>query len=296
MTKPAVVVVGATGLIGSSLVEVLQDGYEVHCVSRHGRPGHPPSHTLDLTSAGTLDALPSRVDKIIYLAQSEFFREFPERSEEIFQVNTSGVLRLLDYARRSGASSFVYGSSGGVYGTAGITGASEGVQIPARGNLGFYLATKLCAEILLQTYAPYFNTVTLRYFFVYGPGQRQSMLIPRLIQRVRTGDPILLQGTDGIRLNPVFVSDAAVATSRALELRGNHIINVAGPETLAMRELGELIGRRVNRDPSFVVEPDATPDHLVGDTRRMRELLCTPGISMAHGLELMLEYEHRTGP
>src|SRR2546428_7040170 len=117
MTKSVALIPGATGLIGTGLVTALRESYEVHCVSRH-----PPArgdvswHTLDLSSAVSLEGLPSRVDKLVYLAQAEFFRDFPERSEETFQVNTGNLLRFLAYARTAGAKTFVYASSGGVYG------------------------------------------------------------------------------------------------------------------------------------------------------------------------------------
>jgi nucleoside-diphosphate-sugar epimerase len=58
------------------------------------------------------------------------------------------------------------------------------------------------SEIIAENYAPYMNIVILRFFFVYGPRQNTTMLIPRLIRSIKEGNPIILQGSNGIRINP----------------------------------------------------------------------------------------------
>jgi nucleoside-diphosphate-sugar epimerase len=285
------VITGAGGLIGSALVEILASGWEIHAVSRH-RPAKLPArnnlvwHSTDVSAAMANGALPEQTDAVIYLAQSEHFRDFPDRALDIFDVNTIAVLRYLDYARRAGARTFVYASSGGVYGW-GDTSMSETASIPAEGNLGFYLGSKLCSEIVALNYASFMNVAILRFFFAYGPGQRKSMLIPRLADAVRTGSPVTLQGEDGIRLNPVHVTEAADAVARSLDLKGTHKINVAGPEILSLRQMCEIIGKAVGRKPVYKIE-DVAPKHIVGDTARMTELLAAPRISFLEGFQTML--------
>jgi len=288
MTKKKLIVSGATGLIGSALVAALASDWEVHAIARRaGAQGNVVWHPMDLARPGDFGGLPRSADAFVYLAQSEFFREFPKHAVDIFQVNTVNLLGALDYARSSGCRTFVYGSSGGVYGT-GERSMSEQVEIAARGDLGFYLGSKLCSEIVAHNYARILDVVILRYFFVYGPGQRASMLVPRLIQRVRRGEPVDLQGEDGIRVNPTHVADAAAATARALSLTGSHTINVGGPEVLALRELCEAIGEAVGRAPVFRVDRAAAPGHLTADIRLMCEMLLTPTVRFADGLTSML--------
>jgi nucleoside-diphosphate-sugar epimerase len=283
------VVTGAAGLIGSHLLATLGADWEVHAVSRSEPAGGASGifwHRMDVSRTLDPHALPDRVDAVIYLAQSEHFRDFPDRALDIFEVNTVGLLRFLEYARRNGARSFVYGSSGGVYGS-GDAGMTEEAAIPAEGNLGFYLGSKLCSEIVALNYARFMSIALLRFFFVYGPGQRRTMLIPRLIESVRSGTPVQLQGNDGIRINPTHVADAAAAIVRALDLDGTHKINVAGPEILSLREICETIGRAVGRRPVYALDP-ATPRHIIGDITKMRELLVPPRVAFADGIRTML--------
>lgn len=288
MARRSCVVTGATGLIGSALIPALLTDFEVHGIAR--RPPNMPGvrwHAMDLSQTCELGSLPRQADAVVYLAQSEFFREFPQHCLDVYEVNTINLLRFLDYARKAGVRNFVYASSGGVYGT-GDFQMSEKLIIPARGDLGFYLTTKLCSEIVAQNFSEFFTVAILRFFFVYGRGQRQTMLIPRLIMRIRNGEPIQLQGNDGIRINPTHVSDAVCAVLHALELKASHTINVGGADVLTMREIGEEIGRALSCQPTFSVNPDETPKHLSGDISKMCELLGPPRVPFADGLRSML--------
>lgn len=281
-----IIVMGASGLVGSHLVPELVGAYEIHTLSRH-KPEFSASnviwHVADLEKKVDYSALPTGADTLIYLAQSDHFRDFPAKALDIFQVNTAQVLRALDFARTSGVRNFIYASSGGVYGFP-EKGVSEDVAIPASGNLGFYLSSKLCAEMLAENYAPFMNIVLLRFFFVYGAGQKRSMLIPRLVDNVRGGRIVTLQGQDGIRINPVHASDAIKAIRAAMDLQGCHRINVAGPDVLSLRDICETIGSKVGKSPIFEINADATPGNLIGDIESMKKLLVTPTMHFSEGI------------
>jgi len=285
-------VTGATGLIGSSLVPALQSDWDVIGISRGGKGEDKRrkggSHlSTDFSKSWDTGAFPGEIEAVIHLAQSEHFRDFPERALDIFQVNTLSTLRLLDYARRAGARTFVLASSGGIYGPRDRE-LTEDMEILAKGDLGFYLGTKLCAEVVTESYVPYLDVIVLRLFFVYGPGQRKTMLMPRLVQSIAEGKPLTLQGEDGIRMNPTYVSDAVAAICRSLSLHGSHKINVAGPQVLSLREIGEIIGRLAGIQPKFHVQVGGEPQHLIGDISKMTEMLGPPTVSLEVGMRAYL--------
>jgi nucleoside-diphosphate-sugar epimerase len=285
------VITGATGLIGSSLVKELAGQWRIDAIARRApdeRLGDVNWHAMDLSAGFDDDALPKHVDSIVHLAQSEHFREFPDRAFDVFQVNAATTASLLDYARRAGARSFVLASSGGVYRPAPDS-LHEELDIVSRGDLGYYIGTKLCSEILAEPYTSLFTVAIIRFFFVYGPGQRQDMLIPRLLRAVRNGEPVTLQGEHGLRINPTHVSDAARATAHAMDLRQSDKINVGGPQVVALRELCEIIGRRVGRAPVFRTNPGEEPYPLVGDIEKMRRLLSPPRVGIEEGIAGLVE-------
>lgn len=286
-----IIVTGATGLVGSHLLPLLDSGEEVHVLTRNppaeAAAGNLVYHRLDLGGGFEAAALPARVDAIAYLAQSDHFRAFPEKALDMLEVNVASPLRLLDYARRAGARSFVYASSGGVYGSAEAP-LLEDVPISANGSLGFYASSKLCAEIIAETFAPFMSIALLRIFFAYGRGQKRSMLIPRLINSVRTGNPINLQGHDGMRINPVHAGDAARAVKAALELKGCARFNVAGPDVLSIREICETVGAKVGRAPIFEIDETRRGQNLIGDIERMRDQLVAPKRRFEDGVDELL--------
>ena len=271
-----IVVTGAAGLLGAHLLPVLAE-HEVHALSRtplEGAGPHVVPHSFDLEQRPDWDALPLDIDAVIYLAQSPHFRLFPERAADVFAVNAGEVVRAVDYARRAGAKRFIFTSTGGVYRPSPAPLREED-PTGSTGELGFYVTTKLCAESVLMDYAKHLDVTILRPFFIYGAGQKRDMLMPRLADRIRKGEPVMLQGEDGLAANPVHASDAAQAVAAALGLSGSHVVNVAGPEVLSLRAIAETIGQRLGVAPRFESAGGTAPSS-VADIARMTSLLWEP--------------------
>ncbi len=121
----------------------------------------------------------------------------PARALEVFQVNIASTARLLDFAWRAGIERFVYASSGGIY-SGGIQTFHETSPVIQPNTLGYYLGSKVSCEALASSYARFMKIMVLRFFFIYGRGQNRTMLIPRLIDNVRQGRPITIQGECGL--------------------------------------------------------------------------------------------------
>lgn len=284
-----ILVTGATGLIGSHLLRSFGPDHFVYALSRSG-PVPGASHTLaiDLSKHWSTDDLPRDIDVVVHLAQSEHNRDFPQWTEDVFSVNTLSTVKLLDYARATAVKQFVLASSGGVYGSgAGII--SEDKAVLANGDLGFYIGTRLCSELLSDCYVRYMNIICLRFFFVYGPGQHDRMLVPRLVDSVRSGGAVKLQGDVGLRLNPVYVEDAVQAVLRAMTLQSSHKVNVAGPAVHSLREMVEIIGQALGQPPLFEVDQAGSPHDLVADISQMRCLLWEPRVSFTDGLAAAID-------
>jgi nucleoside-diphosphate-sugar epimerase len=285
-----ILITGAGGLLGSHAVKQLIGSNEIHALVHSAPVEAVPDvvyHVVDLAGSDGLGQLPDEIDAVIHLAQSARFREFPDQAADVFNVNVASTARLLEYARRSRARAFILASSGGVYGT-GDKAFKENAVIPQHGQLGYYLGSKLCAEVLAQNYASLLNVSVLRFFFIYGRGQKRSMLLPRLVDNIRAGVPITLQGQDGIRISPIHVSDAALALESCLQLTGSHTFNIAGNEILTMREIAETIGRAVGREPVFQSD-SVEPRHLIANIDAMKVALTVPKVRLAQGIgELLL--------
>lgn len=284
-TSDIVLLTGATGLLGRELLGRLSAQNEVHVIGRREPATAVPGvryHVIDLATDWNTGRLPARADRVIHLAQSTHFREVPARALDVFQVNVATTAKLLDYSLRAGVRQFLYASSGGVYG-AGSQAFHENSPIVPPGQLGYYLGSKLSGEVLVQSYVPHLQALVLRFFFIYGPGQNRSMLMPRLIDNVRAGRPVQLQGPDGIRINPIHVRDAARAVSCALDTAESATFNIAGSEIVSIRAIAETIGTAFGKVPTYETATAPGRD-LIGDNSAMRERLHAPTTKLVHGI------------
>jgi UDP-glucose 4-epimerase len=288
--RPRILITGAAGLIGGRLAEMCRDQMEVHCVVRKVNAGKTIDgvtyHELDLSEDFSDLVLPESIDYVVHLAQSSHFRNFPDKASDIFAVNVASTAKLLNFAHRAKVRNFVYASSGGVY-ESSAQKLNESTAIQNPNELGFYLASKFSGEILSQSYSKYYGVQILRLFIVYGAQQRGDMLIPRLVGKIRDGEPIDLEGFDGIDLRPTYLDDAVKAIMGSLDMTESNIVNVAGPEVLSLRTISEEIGVQLNRDVNFLIHSKKGQD-LAPDISRMKKLLHTPAVGFSEGLNLTL--------
>jgi UDP-glucose 4-epimerase len=283
-----ILVTGASGFVGRTLVNRLMAEHELFCLARNGAalPHHRNVHVLtnDLTKPMVTEEWPVALDAIIHLAQSRQFRKFPDEARDIFKVNTDSTAQLLHYGRQAKIKAFLFASSGGVCGYQ----PRPIVETDPPKLLNFYLASKYAAECLVNAYADYFAAINLRYFFVYGEGQR-DMFMPSLIGRILERAPVIIAGKTGVTMNPIHVSDAAEATARALQLQHSETINVAGPDVVSVLDLAEMIGQFTATQPVYTQEPDKGSLAMVADIEKMKlKLGVMPKVSIKEGVQRLV--------
>ena len=277
MDVKRILITGANGLLGKNLTLALKDKFQIFAVY-HTEPQERffgvTYIIIDFTLAWKIECLPKEIDTVIHLAQSSEFRNFPNSAINIFSVNISSTAYLLDYAKRVGVKKFIYASSGGVYDQSKFAFDENSPIIPPD-NLGYYLGSKLCGEILSNSYIDVFQVIVLRFFFIYGNRQQAGMLIPRLMSNISSKKPISLQGKNGIYINPVHVQDAIAAVIAALSTEKSQTFNIAGPDIVSIRELSEAMGNYLKVKPIFQ-KIHGAPKNLIGDNTKMIDLLVKP--------------------
>lgn len=284
-----ILITGATGFIGSHLVRHLVKKHTIFALTRNPLPLQPLANVhwieQDLTQPLDTARLPERVDAVIHLAQSKFYRQFPDKASDIFDVNIRSTFQLLDYALRAGVQKFISASSGGIYGYS----YEKLVETDPVNPLNFYLSSKYTAELLIASYQPFFHTVVLRFFFVYGCGQR-GMLIPNLLRKVQAGETITIEGNPGLRINPIYVQDAIRVFEPTLHLPGPDLFNVAGDEVVTITDLVRLMEKASGRAAVIRYTETSTNGDLVGDNTRMKKVLGVyPQTTLVEGLREMAQ-------
>ncbi|WP_165602635.1 NAD-dependent epimerase/dehydratase family protein [Candidatus Terasakiella magnetica] len=281
-------ITGADGLLGRQLVRQLCIDHKVWAVSRQKEDNFFPNRATkvltDLSKPNWTSKLPEEIDTFFYLAQSRRFRDFPEGALDMFSVNLNALAECLDWSVQNGVKQFVYTSSGGIYGSGG-NAFFEDDLLTVEGPLGYYLASKRCGELLVENYSKLMNVIILRPFFIYGKEQRADMLIPRLINKVRHHEPINLSGENGLKINPIHVSDAVRAMKSCLDLETSEKINLAGEEIMSLREIGNKIGQVLHKEPVFELDEQTANNDLIADITKMKTMLVKPEIIFKSAIE-----------
>ncbi|MGY4472591.1 nucleoside-diphosphate-sugar epimerase [Bradyrhizobium sp. USDA 3364] len=213
---------------------------------------------------------PKAIDVVVHAAQSRRYRSFPADSREMFGVNVGMTMQLLDWAAQAAVKHFCLLSSGAVYEPfGGILREEAGLAPP-----GFLGASKLASEIVAKPFASIFSLSILRLFFPYGPGQ-DDRLIPQLIRRIRDGEAIQLSGgEEGIRLAPTFIDDIVEVILASIASSWTDTLNVATSELLSIRQISNIIGQHLGREPKFeVVNANTPPVDIVPDLSRLASRL-----------------------
>lgn len=287
-----ILITGASGFIGHSLVKHLSQNHRVFALIRSQSQvvlnQYSDSVTWINTDLSLLDScveFPKKIDAVIHLAQSRLYRNFPEEVNDIFNVNVRSTLKLLEYARRADAETFVIASSGGVYGY----GYEKFIETDSVNPLNFYLSSKYAAELLVANYQQFFNTIVFRFFFVYGPNQ-ERMLIPSLVNKVLNRETIRIEGNPGLLINPIHVDDVVDVFQPALNLNKSEIFNIAGNEKITISGLVDTIEELAKQSTEVICDESLPSKSLVGDISKLANVLqIQPKRSLVDGLSEMIE-------
>lgn len=186
--------------------------------------------------------------------------------EATFFANAMGTVQVFEAARLAQVRRIVNFSSSSVYGRqAGVV--DEGSRLAPTTPYG---VSKAAGDMLGGVYRDLFGqeVVSLRIFWVYGPGQRMQEYTHDLVRAAVTGDELRLPAGRDHVLPMVFVRDvaaAAIAAADAAELP-LAAYNIAGPDRVT---LGELAARITALVPGARIEVGAgdLPVDQLGDMR-----------------------------
>jgi UDP-glucose 4-epimerase len=231
MKGKRVVITGGAGFIGSSLAFELCDENEVVIVddcstgSFENVRGLVESRQVSFfyESITNLEALSRAFAGADYVLHQAAIPSVPRSIKwpmKTNEVGITGTLTVLMAARHCGVKKVVFASSSSVYGDSEKLPKKEGEE---GRPLSPYALTKLAGEHYCRLNRELYGleTVSLRYFNVYGPRQdpksEYAAVVPRFIARCLAGERMQVYGDGTQTRDFVFVRDVVSANLMAAE-------------------------------------------------------------------------------
>jgi UDP-glucose 4-epimerase len=296
-----VLITGGAGFIGSNLADrLVADGHAVRVLddlSTGYRENVNPDAELivgDVADEATVAAAVEGCEVVFHQAAHRAVLRSVEHPLATDTANVHGTLTVLECARRAGVRRVVYASSSSVYGGAAQLPTPETAPALPRSP---YAVSKLAAEHYCRVWWELFGleTVSLRYFNVYGPRQRPdsayAAVIPLFIDALAGGRRPTVHG-DGLQSRDfTYVDDAVAANLRAAaapaERCAGKAYNVAGGGRHSLLDLLAILGRimGVRPDPVHTDPRPGDVRHTHADlTAAERDLGHRPQVSFEEGL------------
>ena len=291
---PTAVVTGVLGFIGHHLAERLtSEGYRVSGIDscragpdldakvwrleRLRRQG-VEVELIDLSDAALEAHLPPGAI-IFHCAGQGGVRESWDDLAPYLRNNVTASDRLVAAAIRTGARRLIVSSSSSVYGPHGAPRTPYGISKLA--------AEELC---LVRARAAGLECIALRYFTVYGPGQRADMAFASFIRSIVAQRPLTVFGDGDQRRDFTYVDDVVEANLRAARvatLPENGHVDVGAGHPRTLRDAVAILGRELDRTPVLEHLPavPGDPDSTCADVSALRDFLgWSPAIPLEVGL------------
>jgi UDP-glucose 4-epimerase len=297
-------VTGAAGFIGSALAKKLVGaGHIVYTIDNlsTGYESNIPEgvhfikgNVQNQESIAQLREI--KMDAIFHIAGQSSGEISFENPVYDLQTNTQSTLLLLDYARKTGCSNFIYASTMSVYGDQDILPVKEEFHPNPK---SFYAVGKLASENYLKIFSEFgINCTAIRLFNVYGPGQnmdnlKQGMISIFLAQALHEAKITVKGSTDRFR-DFVYIDDVVDAFVKALECKeGYNVVNIASGVKTTVAQVLQCIEKEFDDRLEISIQGGTQGDQfgIYADNSKARQVLnWEPQVPFREGTQLMFHW------
>ena len=234
----------------------------------------------DIRDPGTLAGLPDGIGTVVHIAARAGVRPSIAYPVLYYDVNVTGTLRLLEFARERGINRFVSASSSSVYGNNPKVPFSEDDRVD--NPISPYAASKKAGELLCHSYTHLYGItcLNLRFFTVYGPRQRPDLAIHKFARLLAAGEEIPMFGDGTTQRDYTYVDDILQGVEGAIGWVGENegafdIVNLGESRTIELMEMIRVVGEELGVEPRIKRLPMQPGDveRTFADISKARRLL-----------------------
>lgn len=295
--KEKVIVTGGAGFIGSHLVdELIKRGFRVHVIDnfaggkKENKNPKANYHKLDIRKLKKIKPIFKDATFVFHLAalpKVQFSIKNPILTND---VNVNGTLNVLIASKEAKVKRLIYAASSSVYGEQKKFPLCE--DFPAN-PLSPYGLQKHIGELNCRVFSKIhgLETVSLRYFNVYGPRQNTdgayALVIGRFLKQKKEGRPLTIVPTGRQSRDFTYISDVVRANMLAMRSRKvgkGEVINIGAGKDRSILEVAKIIG-----GPTVFIKPRIEPKKSLADIARAKKLLgWQPKVTLREGISRLL--------
>ncbi len=287
------VVVGGAGFIGSHVADALiERGFEVHVIDnlsggkRENVNAEAIFHKADIRDLSAIKPIIKGAQYVFHLAALPRVQYSIEHPAETQEVNVTGTQNILIAAKEGGVKRVIYSASSSAYGDQKEMPLRE--DMPANPKSPYGLQ-KYVGELYCKVWSAVYGleTVSLRYFNVYGPRLNPegayALVIGKFLKQRKEGKHLTITGDGTQTRDFTHVRDVVRANLMASESENvgkGEVINIGARKNFSVNDLAKIIGGPIVHEP-----PRIEPHDTLADNSLARKLLgWKPEVSLEEGI------------
>lgn len=309
-----ILVTGCAGFIGSHVCTLLlNEGFKVIGVDNFDAfysrsvkemnlakfKTHPAFSFYEIDIAEGLDAVPhEKIDAVVHLAAKAGVRPSIEDPAGYLKVNIAGTQKVHAFMQARSINKLVFASSSSVYGNNTKMPFSEDDNVD--NPISPYAYSKKTGELMNYTLHHLNNVdvINLRFFTVYGPGQRPDLAIHKFVERIAAGQPLVLFGNGETARDYTYIDDTVAGIFSALQycLQNTGLyttINLGNNSPVKLNQLVDIIYNAMGKEKNVIYEAmqPGDVDITFADISKAGRLLgYKPATDMATGIQKFIAW------